>query len=210
MTKLGNIVLSTELPIDGQIKKAIRTHRVAVLEYDGSLKVECPVLNFNTTDLIFPTEEGKLGSLVLLDYPEGSSVPVVVGIVPESENKLNTIYQNEYQKKFTKQSENCVISVSEDAFNGNIVVSILGLKSDFGNMKINVGNINNTGKFELAVQGQLDIRSTKVTNLYTEDEINVFIRNLANQEKFNKISWKLKVGLKILDDFDNEFYLNDD
>lgn len=210
MTKLGNIVLSTELPIDDQIKKAIRTHRVTVLEYDGSLKTECPVLNFNTTDLVFPSEDGKLGSLVMLDYPEGSSVPVVMGIVPDSENKLNTIYQNEYQKKFTKQSENCVISVSEDALNGNINVSILGLVEGKSNFKINVGSVQGTAKAEIACQGEMNIRSTKNLNLFVEDEFNLNVRNKVNQEKFNNIKCKLGVGIIVTDEFDNTIITNAD
>lgn len=208
--RIGNVVLNNELPIDKQIKEALRTNRVTVLEYDGSIKQECPVLNFQTSDLIFPKEYGKLGSSVMLLQPYGSHIPIVVGIIPDMENKNNTIIQNEYQKKFLKQSENCVVSFSEDAENGNIIISILGLKPNKSNFKINVGSVENDAKAEISVQGEMKIISTKKLDLIVNEELNLNIRNLQNKEKFNSLKYKLGEGLTIVDEFENTIITKSD
>lgn len=207
-TRIGYVYLTSSLGIDEQIKKAIRTHKITVLENEGAIHHNCPVLNFKTTDLEFPNELGKLGSCVLLNYPLGSTIPVVVGVVPTNDDKLLTTYESEKQRKFIKDSEECTISVIEDAESGVFHISVFGKQTGKSNFNIDVSSVDKKAKANVSVQGELNVKVTDMIKVTVEDEFNMKIRNLESQEKFSEVSYKLGTGLTIKDEFENEMYLN--
>ena len=205
----GYVVFNNVGDIDSYIKDAIRRHRVIILEDGGTLKLECPVLNFETTNLVFPSALGKLGSKVLLCYPQNSRIPIVMGVIPSfDETQQNAFYDNENQRKFIKDTENSTITVDEDAENGVYNISVYGKVAGKSNYNISVSSANNDAVANVKVNGQLNITAVNNITMLVNDELDILVKNSKVQDKFNKLTWKLGNGLTIIDEFDNTVNLN--
>lgn len=209
--KIGYIYLvpdSENGNIENDIKECIRTHKVSILEEDGTVKMGCPVLNFNSTDLTYPEKYGEYGSCVLLAYPEKSSVPVIMGILPTNSEKENAQYKNKNQKRYVKNTKDYQVSITQDADKGILDLSVFG--KDKAEINIKSNTKDSKGKIKIQAQENIELESFKDLNIKTQDTLEIKIKNVKNQEKFTTIKYKLTEGLTITDEFENIITLNKD
>lgn len=206
--EIGYVILSGNLDRDSYIQRCIRLGKVNVMTTNGTVYSECPVMNRDFSLIKFPEDKGKLGTAVVLIGVFGSTIPVVLGVLPNLDSYPYT--QNEKQDVSVLEDENCAIVLDRDPLNGNYNLSIFGKKADKSNFNISVGAVDGNAKCNIDVQGEMKTNVTKLSQLNVEEEFEINIRNKEANEKFTNIKWIRETGLVITDEFDNKVVLKNE
>ncbi len=211
--EIGYIIISGILNRDEYISNVLRTHRASVVTYSGTVHDNCPIMlqfgndeNGSYLPFNFPADTTSKGSCVVLLNPYGSTIPVIIGIVPTLENKV--ILDNEFQNKNIIDSDECNITYVNDPQNGRASINVYGKQASKGNFNISVGSVNNDANVTIDTQGDLNLNATNNLNLLVQNNLNITIRNKDTQDNLTSINYTLGQGLTITDEFNNVVTLN--
>jgi len=186
---------------DKYIQRCIRNYIVNVVSLRGIVYNNCKISSFKNVK--FPNEVGETGTMVLVLFPYSkTNSGVVAQVYPEPESYPS--YENEFQEKEMIETDNCVISLIKDAVSGIETLSIYGKVAGKSNLNICLGSVSKDANFNIDVQGDVKVNSTKTLELNVQDELKIKVKDVAKQTTFSTINYKLGQGFTLTDEFQNE------
>jgi len=201
-TGIGYVVIPFDLDRSKYISTCYRRERISIqLDDGGSIVQNCYISKNLLSQLSFPKEADKLGSAVSFIVPKFHNIPIIVGVL--SRPGETQLLDENIHKRVVK-SDAGVVSISMNP-KGGLFVSVDSNFENQGNVYIDLKAKNNSSKFNVSCQGDINIYSEGNTSLEVikslhliKSEVNKGVKNIHSKIEFTE------EGILIEDKFKNK------
>jgi len=178
---VGYIILPKGTDRDKYIKTCYRKERVAIqLDHGLGIIPNCYITTSALREIVFPEQDGYLGSCVAFMGDEYSSAPIIVGVVTKL-NETQLLDENIYKKSVATKDSRVDVEI-----NGNTGEMFINVDSQFENggaITVNLNSKNNTSKFKVNCFGDISLYSEGDTSLETLKTTNIQCSYIEGLEK---------------------------
>lgn len=203
---IGYVVIPSNIDRDKYVDYCFRRERINIQpEGGGDVVKNCLVSKNIVSELSFPKSLDQLGSAVVFGYCKRS--PIILGVLNRTGDS-QLLSENVFKK--TVSSEVGVVSI-EMKPEGGLFVNVDSVFEGESNINITLTSKDNSSKFNVFCQGDINIYSEGETSLETLKTIR-FIKYFVDG-KVKKIYSKLSIddnGLVYEDKFNNKISANKD
>lgn len=196
------VSIPSNIDRDKFIKRCMRTQTLFIRGESGEAfrNVICP--KYLLKEIIFPIESNKRGSLVAWVKQPKHNIPIVVAAY-ELKDGFSDIEEERQFRNIKTSSSGNVVDIDGRADKATLDISVSSAENGKGKIKLRVVNPNQTAELEVYVKGQASIFADKKVKLSTNEEFLVELRDADDVVK-SYISYKIGVGLVLIDEFGNE------
>ena len=152
---IDHIIIPQDLDRDTFILNCYRNGKISILTENSERIDNVSVIESGFNHLVFPKTSKELGSLVFWVNLPKYNIPIVVGVIGKT-NELITLEEEEFY--LGKRSSDCKISISGNAREGELIVT-LDSQSDKKKSKfiVNLTSLLKNSVFEIIVDDTTSI-----------------------------------------------------
>lgn len=154
--EFGYIAIPSDVDRDKYVETCLRTETTSILTINGEFILKAFVDKGVLQLLEFPEKYGTLGSAVVIVTEPFKNQANVLGILNRGDDSQCL---SEKQFLLRKFNDNCNISILGDAKNGTLNLDVTKENNDNVILNINVKNKSGTGKLNIYVAGETNIKS---------------------------------------------------
>lgn len=161
---IGYIIIPQDINRDLFIQQCLSKNKVSFVDQNNNYYQNVDITEQALSKIKFPKNSDSIGSTVLVSFLPVFNLPIITGTFA-NDNEFS--FKKENTKTFLLAKENSSVSVSTDA-SGALSISIDGSQSE---LDIKINSKNKNSKFNLYIDGQINLFATDKTNLETVEFI---------------------------------------
>lgn len=202
----GYIVVPQDEDRDKYVRVCLSRGELSIMLEDGGVVENVPTSKELFNHVEFPNSFEEIGSEVQWVSEKPSNQIRVIGIFTRDDEYNNS--KEGVSNIYRINGDNYV----EVSVNGNdTMVNIISVSNDSKPSKVNIIANSNTedSEINLKTTGKVNIESVSDVNVITQSLFKVLIED-KEEENRTSIEYEKGVGLKYLDEFENEIIANED
>lgn len=203
---IGYILIPSGVDRNKYISSCYRKERISIQLDDGGTVIKnCYISKNLLSQLSFPKEVNKLGSAVSFIVPKFHNIPIIVGVLSRP-GETQLLDENVHKRVI--KSDAGVVSVTMKP-EGGLFVSVDSNFENEGNIYVDLKAKNNSSKFNVNCQGDINIYSEGETSLEVIKNVSIIRSDINKGSKtlHSKVEFS-EDGILIEDKFKNKIKLN--
>lgn len=152
----------------------------------------------------FPLQPNQLGSMISWVNISNHNKPLVVGLCPKNDDATGLM---EHYFQLSKDTDKAISRITGRGNVGTLDFLVKGDEKDTGRINFKVINSQGQGKYQLEVDGDVNITADNKITLDSGDSVELIVSD-PEQANETKITYKAGQGFSYKDEYDNEWIIN--
>lgn len=203
---VGFVIIPSNVDKDKYIEYCFRSSTVSIMLENGGVLDNVLITNNALNEIEFPDSFDTKGTqLIWINQPRKNQ-PIAIGSISHTNEFVNF---NKNKSALRRATKNFVSEISVDAQKGTVIITSNSSVEGGGDIYILSTNKNKTSKCVINISGDLNITSTNL-NIINTKKFSLTIKDELKDDLQTNITYEKGSGLKYVDEFENEVYLNAD
>lgn len=203
---IGYIIIPGGVDKNKFIDSCFRKGTISLLLENGGIIDNVLITKSALNEIVFPETFKTKGSLVVWINQPRKNQPIAIGCMSKVNEFVNFSKNKASLKRSTK---NYISEVLVDAHRGVVFITSNSTVEGGGDIFIVSTNKNKSSKINIISSSEVNLTSPNF-NVVNSNGFNIKIKNKEIDDEITEIKYEKAVGLSIIDEFGNSYYMNSD